>query len=71
MWIGDDRVYEGYDYKSTAYVNNHPLAITNPAYCVDKKDAGYDFETEPEPEHAFEILTFTSAVRAERCVSNT
>jgi len=27
-----------------------------------QEGAGYDFKTEPEPEHAFVILTFTSTV---------
>jgi len=44
--------------------NDFPIA-----YCVDIKGAGYAFESEPEPELAVEIMTFTSAVRAEPCVS--
>jgi hypothetical protein len=39
------------------------------AYCVDRKCAGYDFEIEPEPEQAFEIITLRSAARRESSVS--
>jgi hypothetical protein len=38
-------------------------------YCVDRKGAGYDFDTEPEPEHAVEIITLRSASRRESSVS--
>lgn len=40
-------------------------SIPNSAYRVDRKGPGYDFEIETDPEQAFEILTFTSTVRAE------
>jgi len=43
--------------------------IANSSYRVEIKGVGYDFELEPEPEHAVEILIFTSAVRAESFVS--
>ncbi len=49
MWIGDEKINEGYDYMSTAYLTSTPLAITNSAYCVDKKDAGYDLEFDRSP----------------------
>jgi len=32
--------------------------IPNAAYCVDRKGAGYDLESDPEPEHAFEIFNW-------------
>ena len=51
--------------------NNHPLAITNSAYCVDKKDAGYDFETELEPQVAVEIFISRSTAWMEWSVSYT
>lgn len=50
-------------------LGNDRLWLPNSSYCLAKKKAGNDFKTEPEPEHAFEILTSTSAVQREPCVS--
>jgi hypothetical protein len=45
------------------------LRFSNLTYCVDRKGAGYDFETEPQTERAFEICIFRSSVGTEPCVS--
>jgi hypothetical protein len=35
------------------------LRIAKSAYRMDRKGTGYDFEIEPEPERAFEIMQIT------------
>ena len=46
-----------YRYNAGAADSYWRAAITNAAYCINRKGAGYDLESDPEPEHAFEILT--------------
>ena len=48
---------------------NGVSSIPNSSYRVEIKGAGHDFESEPEPEHASEILILTSTVRTKPCVS--
>ena len=43
--------------------------LPNSAYCLGRKGVGYDFEIEPDPEHAFEICIFRSTARMHPCVS--